>query len=100
MVNYWFNISYLPRQLGVSTILENLVLSTIVTTMMSTAFAPSWRGIWMRITKARVGTMWWVVDTQSVATDVRWPFEWRFNARAIGYEGRSQNAFDSTDKHP
>ena len=54
----------------------------------------------MRITKAQVGTMWWVVGTQSVATDVRWPFEWRFNARAIGYEERNQNAFDSTDKHP
>jgi len=50
---------------------QNLALSTIVRAMISTIFAPSWRRTWMRITKAHV------VDTQSVGTDVRWPFEWR-----------------------
>jgi len=88
MVNYWFNNPYLPRWLGVATILENVVLSTIVMAMMSTAFAPSWRGTWMQMIKAQMGTMRWSVDTQSRGGH-RCPLAVRVapNTRAIGSGG-------------
>jgi len=87
MVNYWFSIPYLPRWLGVPTITENVVLSTTATAMMSTAFAPSWRGTWMRTTKAQVGRK------QSGGTDVRWPFEWRLRRErsAVGSAARTRS---------
>jgi len=92
MVNYWFNIPYLSRWFGASTILENVVLSTIVTALMSTVFAPLWRGTWMRITKAQVG---------STAGEHGCPLAVRvaLNTRAAGSGERSQNAFDSMGKH-
>ena len=91
MVNYWFNIPCLSCWLGASTILENVGLSTVVTAMMSTAFARSWRGTWMR---RRWGGYTFGGYRCPLAVRVA------LNARTIGSGERSQNAFDSTDKHP
>jgi len=91
MVNYWFNIPYLSRWFGASTTLENVVLSTAVMAMMSTAFARSWRGTWMR---RRWGGYTFGGHRCPLAVRVA------LNTRTIGSGERSQNAFDSTVEHP
>ena len=80
MVNYWFNIPCLPRWFGISTILNNLALATIVMAIMSTAFAP-FAARDMDVNHQGAGGDY-VVNTQSGGTNVHLPFEWRLGSAA------------------